>query len=93
MTVARIVEYFSVGTALVVGGIWLGSLDNRVQAGEQQLTEVAQVARTAPTDVAVLKNQMTNVERSVDELKVAQKQQADEQRALQQQILDELRRR
>lgn len=93
LTPARIGEWITVGTALVLGGLWLGSLNTRVEAGEKQLAQVSEVAKTAPTDVAVLKNQMSNVEHSVEEIKAAQKQALDEQRVAQQQILDELRRR
>jgi hypothetical protein len=62
MTTARIIEYFSVGAALVAGGLWLGSLNNRVQAGETQLSTVAAEVKVTPTQVAVLQTQMTQVQ-------------------------------
>jgi hypothetical protein len=62
VTIPRVIEYLTVGTAILAGGLWLGSLDNRVQAGEVQLKEVSVDVKAAPTQIAVLQTQMTSVQ-------------------------------
>lgn len=90
---ARVGEWIVVLSAMIGGGLWLGTLNTRVEAGETQLKDVADTVKATPTQVAVLQTQMSGVERSIEELKQAQQKQAEEARALQQQILQEVRRR
>lgn len=82
LTPARIGEWVVVITAILAGGLWLGSLNNRVQAGEQQLKQVSEESKKTPTEIAVLQSQMDTVQ------KVQQKQ--DEKLD---KILEEVRRR
>ena len=89
MTPARIGELLSIGAALIAGGLWLGSLDNRVQAGEAQLTEVTKEVKATPTQVAVLQTQMSSVQETVREVKEEQAKQDDKL----DRILEEVRRR
>lgn len=89
MTPARIGELLTIGTALIAGGLWLGSLDNRVQAGESQLSEVAREVKATPTQVAVLQTQMDAVQEAVKEVKSQQTKDAEKL----DKILDEVRRR
>lgn len=77
MTPARIGELLTIAAALIGGGLWLGSLDNRVQAGEIQLAEVAKEVKATPTQVAVLQTQMSTVQEAVKDVKDEQAKQDD----------------
>lgn len=87
-TTARIVELLTIATSLVIGGLWLGSLNSRVEAGETQLAEVAREVKATPTQVAVLQTQMSNTQDTVREIKDRQVKQDEKL----DKILDEVRR-
>jgi hypothetical protein len=86
MTPARMGELITIAAALIGGGLWLGSLDSRVQAGEAQLTEVVKEVKTTPTQVAVLQTQMASVQETVKDQQAKQGDKLDT-------ILEEVRRR
>jgi uncharacterized membrane protein YjjP (DUF1212 family) len=82
---SRVAELVSIAVALGGCLLWVGATANEVESAKTRIEKVEQT----PTDVAVLKTQMTVVQESVKEVKEAQRAQDQKLDA----ILQELRRR
>lgn len=61
LNVTRLAEWGAVLTFVITGTLWLGSLNNRVAAGETQLKSVSEDVKTTPAQIAVLQSQMSEV--------------------------------